>query len=138
MDASTKKQKCVPLKNRTTIPRTSNPQTSHPLTTLSRNYTVNLSYFMRLHSKFGSGSSVGIANDYELDGSLSNPGGGRDFPPVQTGSGAHPVSCIMGTGSFRGVKCGRGVLLTTHPLLMLQSWKSRAITLHTLWATPGL
>jgi len=22
----------------------------------------------------------------------------------------------MGTGSFLGVKCGRGVLLTTHPL----------------------
>jgi len=45
----------------------------------------------------------------------------------------------MGTGSFPGVKCGRGMLLTTHPLLVLRSWKSRAITLCTLWwATPGL
>ena len=44
----------------------------------------------------------------------------------------------MGTGSFLGVKCGRGVLLTTHPLLVPQSWKSRAIPLPTLWATPGL
>ena len=44
----------------------------------------------------------------------------------------------MGTGSFRGVKSGRGVLLTTHPLLVPQSWKSRAIPLSTLWATPGL
>ena len=28
---------------------------------------------------------------------------------------AHPVSCKMGTCSFPGVKCGRSVLLTTHP-----------------------
>ena len=32
----------------------------------------------------------------------------RDFPPVQTGPGAHPASCKMGTKSFPGVKCGRG------------------------------
>ena len=63
---------------------------------------------------------------------------GRDFPPVQTGPGAHPASCKMGTGSFPGVKCGRGVLLTTHPLLVPRSWKRRAIPLPTLWATPGL
>ena len=25
------------------------------------------------------------------------------------------ASCTMGTGSFPGIKCGRGVLLTTHP-----------------------
>ena len=35
----------------------------------------------------------------------------------------------MGTGSFPGVKCGRGVLLTTHPLLAPKSWKSRDIPL---------
>jgi len=52
---------------------------------------------------------------------------GRDFPPVQTGPGAHPASCKMGTESFPGVKCGRCVLLTTHPLLVLRSWKSRAL-----------
>ena len=44
----------------------------------------------------------------------------------------------MGTGSLPGVKCGRGVLLTTHPLLVPRSWKSRAIRVPTLWATPGL
>ena len=33
---------------------------------------------------------------------------------------------------------GRGVLLTTHPLLVPRSWKSRAIPLSTPWATPGL
>jgi hypothetical protein len=60
---------------------------------------------------------------------------GRDFPPVQTGPGTHPASCTMSTESFPGVKCGRGVLLTTHPLLVPRSWKSRAIPLPTLWAT---
>jgi len=34
---------------------------------------------------------------------------------VQTGPGAHPASCTMGTGSFPGVKNGRGVTLTPHP-----------------------
>ena len=63
---------------------------------------------------------------------------GRDFSPVQTGPGAHPASCKMGTGSFPWVHCGRGVLLTTHPLLVPRSWKSRAIPLPTPWATPGL
>jgi len=68
----------------------------------------------------------------------SNPGGRRDFPPIQTSPGAHPASCTMGTVSFPGVKYGRGVLLiTTHPLLVPRSWKSRAIPLPTLWATPA-
>ena len=62
---------------------------------------------------------------------------GRDFPPVQIGPGAHPASCTMGNGSFPRVKSGRGVLLTTHPLLVPRSWKSRAIPLPTLWATTG-
>ena len=61
----------------------------------------------------------------------------RDFPLVQTGPGAHPASCTMGTGSFPGVKCGRGVLLTTHPLLVLRSWKSRAIPLPTVLGHNG-
>ena len=63
---------------------------------------------------------------------------GWEFRPVQTGPAAHPASCKMGTGSFPGVKCGRGVLLTTHLLLEPRSWKSRAIPLPNLWATPGL
>jgi hypothetical protein len=37
------------------------------------------------------------------------PVGARLFVHVQTGLGAHPASCIMGTGSFPGVKRpGRG------------------------------
>ena len=46
------------------------------------------------------------------------PVGSRFSAPVQTGPGAHPASCTMGTGSFPGVKSGRGVTLTPHPLLV--------------------
>ena len=62
---------------------------------------------------------------------------GRDFLSVQTDPGAHPASCTMAIGSFPGVKYGRDVLLTTHPLLVPRSWKSRAIPLPILWATTG-
>jgi hypothetical protein len=34
----------------------------------------------------------------------SNPGAARFSAPIQTGSGAHPASCTMGTGSFPWVK----------------------------------
>jgi len=53
--------------------------------------------------------------------------------PVQTGPGAHPVSCKMGTGSFPGVNSGRGVMLTPLPPLVPWSRKSRAIPLLPLW-----
>jgi hypothetical protein len=46
----------------------------------------------------------------------SNLGVGEIYAPVQTGPGAHPVSCTMGTGSFPGVESGRGVTLTPHSL----------------------
>ena len=42
---------------------------------------------------------------------------GRDFRPSRPALGPIPASCTMGTRSFPGVKCGWGVLLTTHPLL---------------------
>jgi hypothetical protein len=50
----------------------------------------------------GSGRSVGIVNDYWLDGPGSNPGGDEIFPSVQTSPGAHPAFCIMGIGFFQG------------------------------------
>ena len=52
-------------------------------------YVLNFKFIYICNS--GPGSSVGIATDYGLDGPGSNPGG-RDFPPVQTGPGAHPAS----------------------------------------------
>jgi len=60
--------------------------------------------------------------------------GARFSATVQTEPGAHPASCTMGTGSFPGVKNGRGVTLTPHPLLVPWSWKGRAIPLFPLKA----
>ena len=68
----------------------------------------------------GPGSIVGIATGYGLDGpGIESRWGARFSAPVQTGPGAHPASCTMGTGSFPGVRSGRGVTLTPHPLLVL-------------------
>jgi len=94
--------------------------------------------WMKVSPCWNSGSSVGIATELLAERSGIEFRQGRDFQPVQTGPGAHPASCTMGAGSFPWVKCGRGVLLTTHPLLVPRSWKSRAIPLPTLWATPDL
>jgi len=68
-----------------------------------------------LFTENGPGSSVGIATELRAGRSRIESRWGRDFPLVQTGPGAHPVSCKMGTGSFPGVKCGRGVGLTPNP-----------------------
>jgi len=58
----------------------------------------------------------GIATGYGLDGPGIESRWGARFPAlVQTGPGAHPASCTLGTRSFPGVKSGRGVTLTPHP-----------------------
>jgi hypothetical protein len=45
------------------------------------------------------GSSVGIATGYGVDGPrIESRWGARFFAHVQTGPGAHPVSCTMDTG----------------------------------------
>ena len=68
----------------------------------------------------GPGSVVGIATGYGLDGpGIESRWGATFSAPVQTGLWAHPASCTMGTGSFPGVKIGRGVELTPRPLLVL-------------------
>ena len=85
----------------------------------------------------GPGSSVAIATELRAGRSGDRIPVGRDFPPVQTGSGAHPAPCTTGTGSLPGVKYGGGLLLTTHALLVPRSWKSRAIPLPTFWTTTG-
>jgi hypothetical protein len=60
-------------------------------------------------------SSVSIVSDYGLDDrviGVRSPTGEKDFSSnlcVQTGSGAHPASCTMGTGgSFPGGKSADG------------------------------
>jgi len=102
---------------------------------------VHAHLYVLLYVRCEPGSSIGIETELRAGRSGIEPRWGPDFPPVQTGPGAHPASCKMGemgTVSFPGAKCGRSVLLTTHPLLVPQSWKSRAIPLPNLWPTPGL
>jgi hypothetical protein len=83
----------------------------------------------------GPGSVVGIVTGYVLDGlGIESRWGARFSAPVQTGPGAHPVPCTIGTGSFLGVKSGQSVTLTPYSLLVPWSWKSRAIPLFALWA----
>jgi hypothetical protein len=79
----------------------------------------------------GLGSSVSKATGYRLDGPGIESRWGETF---HTSPGGHPASCTMGTGSFPGVKSSWGVVLTPHPLLVLWSWKRRAIPLLPLWA----
>ena len=66
------------------------------------------------HRNAGRASSVGIATRYWLDGpGIKSRSGARFSAPVQTGPGAHPASCTMGTGSFQGVM--RAGLVVDHP-----------------------
>jgi hypothetical protein len=90
---------------------------------------TSLRHTLRLHEQkdftftsirySGPGSVVGIATGYGLDGQrIESPWGARFSAIVQTGPGAQLVSCTMGTGSFLGVKGGRGGTLTPHLLLV--------------------
>jgi hypothetical protein len=77
----------------------------------------------------GPGSSVGIVTGYALGGlGIESQWGLRFSTPVQTGPGAHPASYTVGTRSFLGVKSGRGMTLTHHPLLVPWSRKGTAIS----------
>jgi hypothetical protein len=74
--------------------------------------------------------SVSVTTDWTTG--VRSPTEAEDFPSslrVQTGSGAHPASCPMGTGGpFPGVKRGRCVMLTTHPHLVSRLRKSKTCT----------
>jgi len=62
------------------------------------------------------------ATAYELDGpGIESWWGARFSAPVQTSPEAHPASCTIGTGSFPEVRCGWGMTLTPHPLLVRRS-----------------
>jgi hypothetical protein len=68
-----------------------------------------------LHYEEEPGSSGSIVSDYGLDDraiEVRSPAGAKDFSSslcVQTGSGAHPASCPMGTGGpFPGAKARPG------------------------------
>ena len=79
-------------------------------------------FICRYYGFCGPGTVVGIATAYGFDGpGIESRWGRRHSAPVQTGPEAHPTSCTMGTVSFPGVRCGRGVRLTPRPLLVPRS-----------------
>jgi hypothetical protein len=58
-----------------------------------------------IHDRVGRDSSVGTAARYGLDcRGIESRWAARFSALVQTGSGAHPSSYIMGTGSFPGLR----------------------------------
>jgi len=90
-----------------------------------KNYMHSYTCFTQSCTACGPGSVVGIATGYGLDGpGIETRWGARFSAPFQTGPGAHPASCKIGTGSFPGVKSGRSATLTPHPLLVSWSWKT--------------
>jgi hypothetical protein len=98
----------------------------------------------RLLSTGNRGSSVSIVSDYGLDDlaiEVRSTAGARDFSSnicVQTGFGAHPASCTMGTGGpFPGVKARPG-RDTDHSPQVPRSWMSRSYTSSPLYAPIGV
>jgi len=69
---------------------------------------IFLEYFSKFFGRCEPGSSVGIATELRAGRSGIESRWRQDFPPVQTGPGAHPASCKMGTVSFPGGKVRSG------------------------------
>ena len=65
----------------------------------------------------GPGSVVGIATGYGLEGP-ENAGGGEIFRTCPDRPWGPPSLVYNGYRVFPGVKSGRGVTLTPHPLLV--------------------
>jgi hypothetical protein len=83
----------------------------------------------------GRDSSVGIVTELRAGCSWDRiPVQAKFSAPVQTGPGAQPASCKMGTESFLRVKGRPGRETDPSPLLVPWSCKSRAIPLLSLWA----
>jgi hypothetical protein len=87
--------------------------------TLFQSLWVCIHFWTRNIQIYGPGSVVGIATAYGLDGPGIESWWGRDFPHLSKPD--HPASWTMGTGSSSGVRCGRSVTLTPHPLLVPRS-----------------
>ena len=94
-------------------------------------FPLNIFYIYPSHTEF-----VGRYSDWLRAGWSGDriPVWAKFSAPVQTGPGAPPASCTMGTGSLPGVKSSLGVTLTPHPLLVPWSRKRRATPPLPVWA----
>jgi hypothetical protein len=93
---------------------------------------MNLKFPLPLLYK--SGSAVGIATGYGLDGPGIESRWGEIFRTCPDRPWGPHSLLTMGTESFPGLKSGRGVTLTPHTHLVPWSWKGRPIPLLPLWA----
>jgi hypothetical protein len=84
------------------------------------------------------GSSVGIATRYGLEGPGIESRWGKIFRTYPDRLRGPPSLLYNGYRAFPGGKGGRGVMLTTHPLLVSRLRKSWAIPPLTLWVLLGL
>ena len=82
----------------------------------------SLSACTRVHTEMWRDSSVGIATRYELDGPGIESRCGEVFRTCLDRPWGPPSLLYNSTRSFPGVKRGRGVTLTPHPLLVPWSW----------------
>jgi hypothetical protein len=98
--------------NRQRVPKLWQMPVNHPEESIQHIYLPEIGVFELLAR---AQSGPGRYSDWLRAGRSGDriPVGARFFAHVQTGPGAHPASCIMGTGSFPGVKRpGRGA---NHP-----------------------
>jgi len=79
-------------------------------------YTLQL--YIVTHKKFRPDSSVGIANDYGLEGPGIESPWGEIFCTCSYRYWSTPSLLYNGYWVFPRAKCGRGVTLTPHPLLV--------------------
>ena len=73
------------------------------ITTFS-GFWYNVSFYQFLNNWGGPGNSVGIATDYGLDGSGSNPGGDEIFRPYRPALGPTQLPVQWVPGLSRGVE----------------------------------
>ena len=86
-------------------------------------YREIIAVCFQIHTKYintlcGQNEELRLATGWTVRG--SNPGGGRDFLHLSRpalGSTHPPLQWVLGLS--RGVKSGRGMTLTPHPLLVL-------------------
>jgi hypothetical protein len=83
-------------------------------------------------------SAVGIATRYGLEGPGIGSRWGEIFRTYPDRLRGPPSLLYSGSRVFPGGKGGRGVMLTTHPLLVPRLRKSWAIPPLTLWVLLGL
>ena len=91
----------------------------------------NINFLQGHTTRGGPGSVVGIATGYRLDSLGIESRWEREFPHLSRPAlGATQPSVQW----VPGVKSGRGVMLTPHPILVPWSRKGRAIPLLSVWA----